>query len=525
VLETAQFQSERAELDAILSSGIFGRAPHLVRFLTYICEQYFEGRADQIKEYTIGVEALGRGPDFDPKKDSIVRVEAHRLRRRLSEYYGAAGSGHAIRITIPNGQYIPQFVAQSEASTPKADPHVAHPPVSPPSLPHATLELPPAAPPPLSPSRLRGPYPRSIRWPLILLAVVAASAAIFLLRSAHKAPSQASQAGDEHWNPSSTEPLPPELRILAGYHGAPFTDRQGHTWIADAYYSGGHSQPVLSGREIQCLLDPGLLKAQRSGAFRYDIPLGKGTYELHLYFAETDYGPGNPRGGGEASRTFHLAFNGVQRVRDFDPLAESGSPNRLHVRVFKDISPSGDGKLHLTFSPGSGPAFVNAIEIFPSQPGLIRPVRIVTQDRPVTDIDGRFWSADEYFLGGELVLRRNAVLDAREKTVYRGERYGQFAYHIPLALGKYRLTLHFAETWFGSPESGQPAAGARIFNVFANGVALLQNFEIAARAGVNHECIMVFDNLQPNAQGLLSLEFVPVRNYAEVNAIEVVETE
>ena len=89
---------------------------------------------------------------------------------------------------------------------------------------------------------------------------------------------------------------------------------------------------------------------------------------------------------------------------------------------------------------------------------------------------------------------------------------------------KYRVTLHFAETWFGTPDSNQAALGARRFNVFANGAALFQNFEIAKEAGVNREVAKVFDKLEPNAQGSLWLEFVPVENYAEVNAIEI-ETE
>src|SRR5579875_1587364 len=96
--ETAQFQVERAELKAVLDSGLLSRSPHLVRFLTYVCERYFEGHAAQIKEYTIGVEAFGWSASFDPKKDSIVRVEAHKLRRRLEEYYASAGVGHPIRI-------------------------------------------------------------------------------------------------------------------------------------------------------------------------------------------------------------------------------------------------------------------------------------------------------------------------------------------------------------------------------------------------------------------------------------------
>lgn len=515
MLETAPFQDERAELNALLCSDTISRAPHLVRFLTYVCEQYFEGRADQIKEYTIGVEALGRPPAFDPKKDSIVRVEAHRLRRRLSEYYAQAGAAHTIRIAIPNGQYVPQFIAQY--CNPNGRERLETGIVS-----DVSTEAPIAH---VLPARVQtNTRSRSLLWSGIAAASLAGFA-ILILFLAQKRTSETPRSMEEVWAEASTEPVPPELRMLAGYHGPPFTDRQGHTWMPDAYFTGGHSRTLSPDRRIEGLLDPNLLKTQRSGTFRYDIPLGKGTYELHLYFAETEYGPGNPLGGGDASRTLDLSINGVQRFHDFDPLAESGSPNRLHVRVFKDISPDTDGKLHIAFRPGTAAAFVNAIEIVPSQAGLIRPVRIVAQDRPVTDVDGRFWSADEYFLGGALVLRRNTILDAREKMLYRGERYGHFAYHIPLAPGKYRLTLHFAETWFGTPESHLPVTGSRLFNVFANGVSLLQNFEIASQAGANRAVTKIFENLQPNAQGVLCLEFDPIRNYAEVNAIEVVETE
>jgi hypothetical protein len=512
VLETAQAQGERAELDAVLRSGVLNRAPHLVSFLTYICEQYFAGRAGQIKEYTIGVEALGRGPTFDPKKDSIVRVEAHRLRKRLSEYYGAAGAGHAIRITIPSGQYIPHFLANGTGH-----------------LEAGAFSIPPSLEPPLSAALpatvLPNPPGRRLLWPRIAAVLSLFAVSALILSHLPQKRKDTSPPADEVWNGVGADPLPAEFRLLAGYHGQPFADRQGRTWSPDAYFSGGRSLGVPVNHRIEGVADPNLFRTERSGAFRYVIPLGKGTYELHLYFAETEYGPGNPRGGGESSRTLNLTINGVERLHDFDALAESGGPNRLHVRVFKDVSPAADGKLRIAFLPSTAAAFVNAIEIVPSQPGLIRPVRIVAQDRSVTDSEGRFWSADEYFLGGNSVLRRNPVLDTREKELYRGERYGHFAYYIPLAPGKYRLTLHFAETWFGSPESNRPAPGSRIFNVFANGVALLQDFEIAAKAGLNRAYTAAFDNLQPNAQGVLSLEFVPVRNYAEVNAIEVVETE
>ena len=54
MLEIAEHRHERAELEGLMASGILSRAPHLISFLTYVCERYFEGQSDQIKEYTIG---------------------------------------------------------------------------------------------------------------------------------------------------------------------------------------------------------------------------------------------------------------------------------------------------------------------------------------------------------------------------------------------------------------------------------------------------------------------------------------
>src|ERR1700722_12587909 len=115
---TVGLREEKAELEAVFASGIFSRAPGLAHMLRYVCTKYFEGQSDQVKEYNIAVEALVRPADFDQKRDSIVRVEAHRLRRRLSEYYEGAGASHRIRIVLPSGQYVPQF----QLIEPKASP-------------------------------------------------------------------------------------------------------------------------------------------------------------------------------------------------------------------------------------------------------------------------------------------------------------------------------------------------------------------------------------------------------------------
>jgi hypothetical protein len=529
-------QQERIEMELVLQSGIFQRAPLLANFFRYICERYFEGRTDQIKEYSIALEAFGRSDGFDPKKDSIVRVEAHRLRKRLNDYYKGPGASHPVHIAIPQGQYIPQFlVCQSNGEDSfNQSPELESVELAHPDGEFSTVQL----------TRRRGnlhPLPLAVlssgvarrhsRKSLftisaLLLCLVLVAAALHAWRLPRAKTIEAQKPADEKWLGQATQPVSAEFRMLAGYHGPAFMDRQGHTWNADAYYTGGQSTPIPPEHFIEGQPDPRLLKAQRSGIFHYDIPLRQGSYELHLYFAETEYGYGNPRGGGESTRIFQVSINGGSVIKQIDPLADAGAPNRLNERIFKDISPANDGKLHINFSQLTGLGILNAIEIVPSAPGRIQPVRIVAQDSPITDADGQIWSADEYFCGGALVLRRNSIITAGQRALYQGERYGNFSYRIPLAPGKYRLKLHFAETWFGTPESNEPASGSRVFNVFANGVALLRNFEIAKEAGgINRSVDKVFPHLEPNAQGILLLDFVPVKNYAEVNAIEVVETE
>ena len=95
------------ELERILAGRAFqgaGRSGSLLRFLV---ERTLAGQAEQLKEYTVGAEALGRGSSFDPRTDAIVRVEISRLRSRLSHYYATEGATNPVRIAIPKGSYAP----------------------------------------------------------------------------------------------------------------------------------------------------------------------------------------------------------------------------------------------------------------------------------------------------------------------------------------------------------------------------------------------------------------------------------
>ncbi|MBN9669072.1 hypothetical protein [Roseibium aggregatum] len=97
-----------ALLDA-LKSPEFQPAPQLRAFLKFVVKAALDNERDKIKGYTIAVEALGRTENFNPVTDPIVRVEAARLRQRLSKYYEGTGAGAPVRIVIPKGSYAPEF--------------------------------------------------------------------------------------------------------------------------------------------------------------------------------------------------------------------------------------------------------------------------------------------------------------------------------------------------------------------------------------------------------------------------------
>lgn len=122
-------EDEADELRSVLASALFSRAPSLARLLGYLCQKHFQGEAHLIREQQIAVEVLGRPEPFDQKRDSIVRVELHRLRKRLQHYYSAEGAAHAVQISIPSGGYAPRFaVRRSEPAPPDANPASAERP-------------------------------------------------------------------------------------------------------------------------------------------------------------------------------------------------------------------------------------------------------------------------------------------------------------------------------------------------------------------------------------------------------------
>lgn len=106
----------REALDRVLKSPRFRDSPQISSFLRYVVETTLAGKAELIKGYTIAVEALGRDESFDPNSQSIVRTEAARLRNELARYYEGPGREDPLRILLPRGRYVPEFVHHQETA-------------------------------------------------------------------------------------------------------------------------------------------------------------------------------------------------------------------------------------------------------------------------------------------------------------------------------------------------------------------------------------------------------------------------
>ena len=112
------------QLHRILSSPEFDATARQKKFLRFVTQMFLEGRAGEIKGYTVATEVFGRKTDFDPSTDPIVSIEARRLRRNLEHYYLTAGRRDRVQITIPKGSYVPSFLFQTGADSSSSSPEI-----------------------------------------------------------------------------------------------------------------------------------------------------------------------------------------------------------------------------------------------------------------------------------------------------------------------------------------------------------------------------------------------------------------
>ena len=158
------------QLDRLLDNPHFSHSKRFPSFLRYIIQEELEGRGDQLKERTLGIEVFGRNAGYDTTTDPIVRVTAAEIRKRIAQYYQDSDSPDQLRISLPPGSYIPHFewppAASSLAPPAPLNGFASHPHES-------------AAPPLLAPALAR------TRWRLLasILLLVAIVASAFWLTS------------------------------------------------------------------------------------------------------------------------------------------------------------------------------------------------------------------------------------------------------------------------------------------------------------------------------------------------------
>src|ERR1700722_12447649 len=139
VINDAPFaiESSHDQVERIIQSRVFRTSDVLRRLFLYLAEKSLAGESDALKEYSIGIDALGKAESFDPRQESVVRMHIARLRQKLADYYRTDGLGDAVIIDIPKGSFRVTFEARLMAEAPRA-----------PEPPEAVAVMPPPLPPP-----------------------------------------------------------------------------------------------------------------------------------------------------------------------------------------------------------------------------------------------------------------------------------------------------------------------------------------------------------------------------------------
>src|SRR5262249_41251466 len=102
---SSSHDAPQAEIERILESETFHSSVVLRRLLKFLADKAFSGQADQLNEYSIGVDALGKPSSYDPRQDAIVRLHVGRIRQKLGEYYRNEGKDNPVVIELPKGRF------------------------------------------------------------------------------------------------------------------------------------------------------------------------------------------------------------------------------------------------------------------------------------------------------------------------------------------------------------------------------------------------------------------------------------
>jgi hypothetical protein len=495
--------AEQQELHRVVE--LLGRDTRPGRLLAYLGEKYFQAQESQLTEFHIATEVFGRSPKtFDPTQDAVVRVEAHRLRKKLRQIQDRSGATSGLQISLPAGSYTPRF--QLTPPHPDGSAETV-------SEGHESASQ--------VPQTQAAPNPRpggrtALYVSLVVGALCVAIIAGLALRRPTSTPSVSAPVPEQQPAVVSEKQLD-EVHIMAGYDGSEVIDQSGVRWSPDRFNSGGGPWTRDEGF-VRGTSRPFLFANWRTGDFSYDIPLKPGIYEMRLFFISSNHL------GEEKLAGFNVGLNGAPLLTAFDINISAPGADVAEEQVFRDISPGEDGFIHLRFSNQVGPASLNALELTPGVAHKLKPVRIITQPTSFIDRKGQRWRADDYYMNGLRSIERRKVTGTDDPELFGGERFGHFSYAIPVDVrGRYTVVLHFAEFYFGPHLPGGGGVGDRIFHVFCNGQTLLRDFDIYKEGGSLRVVTKKFSGIQPSPQGKIHLTFQPVANNATVSAIEILD--
>jgi len=196
-------------LERILRDPAFASSERLTSFLRYIVTEAMEGRGSRLKGYNVALSVFSRGEHFDPQTNSVVRVEATRLRKQLAAYYAGAGAEDPIEIRVNRGTYVPEFVDRvpletenegAEAPAEEPAPLAGSRPATPIQDPAATVR---ATTPQLNtPSRF-----------VVALAIVATAASLFAIAWQYSSRPHIADAAPPAASRSVIWSLPPSITV------------------------------------------------------------------------------------------------------------------------------------------------------------------------------------------------------------------------------------------------------------------------------------------------------------------------
>jgi Malectin domain len=150
----------------------------------------------------------------------------------------------------------------------------------------------------------------------------------------------------------------------------------------------------------------------------------------------------------------------------------------------------------------------------PTLPNPVAIARINCGGAALTDQNGSSWSADNSFVGGQTYSTSAAIQNTTQGILYQSERYGNMKYQIAVpSAQQYRIVLHFAEIYFDT-------TGKRIFNVFIEGVKVLNSLDLVLTTGAKNTATQFVIAGVNVLDGVLDVEFVTLVDNAKISAIE-----